>query len=210
MPSHDSRGVPRKAPEFLGANQRVLVFGSITPERVLATEVGHQAEFEALRATIRERGTARMVLFPIIIIGWAATAIATGAVISVALSTLVPLLVLAAGFEAIFALHTNVERIGRYLQVFHEESDPRAWEHVAMEFGRRFPGSGPDPLHARLFALAVSVNYLPAALGGTEVELVVLAVCHLLAINRIRSCRSAAGKQRELDLERFRAIAGSP
>jgi hypothetical protein len=38
----------------------------------------------------------------------------------VALSTLVPLLVLVAGFEAAFALYTNVERIGRYLQVFHE------------------------------------------------------------------------------------------
>ena len=180
-------------------------------ERDLATEVRHQAEYEALRASIRERGTARMVLFPIIFIGWAATAIATGAVITVALSTLVPLLVLAAGFEAIFALHTNVERIGRYLQVFHEPTngDPGhvAWEHVAMEFGRRFPGSGPDPLYGRLFVLAISVNYLPAALGGTEIELAVLAVFHLLAIGRIRYCRSVATKQRALDLERFAAIA---
>lgn len=139
-------------------------------EHSLATEVRHQAEYQALRASIRERGTARMVVFPIIFIGWAATAIATGAVITVALSTLVPLLVLAAGFEAIFAIHTNVERIGRYLQVFHEDR-PDEWEHVAMEFGRRFPGSGPDPLHSRLFALAISVNYLPAALGGQRSSL---------------------------------------
>ena len=176
-------------------------------ERILATEVRHQAEYQALRASIRERGTARMVLFPIIIIGWAATAIATGAVITVALSTLVPLLVLAAGFEAIFALHTNVERIGRYLQVFHEDRADE-WEHVAMAFGQRFPGTGPDPLHGRLFALAISVNYLPAALGGTEIELGVLAVFHLVVIARIRACRSAAAKQRALDLERFTAIAG--
>jgi hypothetical protein len=185
-------------------------------ERVLATEVRHQAEYQALRASIRERGTARMVLFPIIVIGWAATAIATGAVITVALSTLVPLLVLAAGFEAIFALHTNVERIGRYLQVFHEQPKDHSehtdrehveWEHVAMEFGRRFPRSGPDPLYARLFVLAISVNYLPAALGGTEIELAVLAVFHLIAIGRIRYCRSVAAKQRALDLERFAAIA---
>lgn len=176
-------------------------------ERVLATEVRQQAEYLALRASIRERGTARMVLFPLIFIGWAATAIATGAVITVALSTLVPLLVLAAGFEAIFALHTNVERIGRYLQVFHEEGAGE-WEHVAMEFGRRFPGSGPDPLFGRLFVLAISVNYLPAALGGTEIELAVLAVFHLIAIGRIRYCRSQAAKQRALDLERFTAVAG--
>lgn len=176
-------------------------------ERALATEVRHQAEYQALRASIRERGTARMVLVPIIVIGWAATAIATGAVITVALSTLVPLVVLAAGFEAIFAIHTNVERIGRYLQVFHEDHADE-WEHVAMEFGRRFPGSGPDPLHGRLFALAISVNYLPAALGGTEVELVVLAAFHLAAIARIRACKSAASKQRALDLERFTTIAG--
>lgn len=176
-------------------------------ERILATEVRHQAEYQALRASIRERGTARMVLFPIIIIGWAATAIATGAVITVALSTLVPLLVLAAGFEAIFALHTNVERIGRYLQVFHEDRADE-WEHVAMAFGQRFPGMGPDPLHGRLFALAISVNYLPAALGGTEIELGVLAVFHLVVIARIRACRSAAAKQRALDFERFTAIAG--
>ena len=62
-----------------------------------------------------------MVLLPVIFIGWAATAVATAAAITVAVSTLVPLLVLAAGFEAIFALHINVERIGRYLQVFHEQ-----------------------------------------------------------------------------------------
>jgi hypothetical protein len=145
-----------------------------------------------------------MVLVPIIFIGWAATAIATSAVITVALSTLVPLLVLAAGFEAIFALHSNVERIGRYLQVFHE--DDGGWEHVAMEFGRRFAGTGPEPLHPRLFALTVSVNYLPAALGGTQIELAVLALVHLVVLNRIRVCRSAAGRQREVDLESFNTL----
>ena len=58
------------------------------------------------------------------------------------------------GFEAAFALYTNVERIGRDLQVFHER-DGEGWEHVAVEFGRRFPGGGPDPLFARLFITAV-------------------------------------------------------
>src|SRR3954454_8743645 len=101
-------------------------------------------EYAVLRATIRERGTARMVLLPLIFVGWAGTAVATAAVITVAVSTLVPLLILVAGFEAIYALHVNVERIGRFLQVFHEQDS--GWEHVAMRFGRQFPGTGPDPL----------------------------------------------------------------
>ena len=158
-------------------------------------------EYQALRATIRERGTARMVLVPLIFIGWAATAVATTAVITVAVSTLVPLLVLVAGFEAVFALHVNVERIGRYLQVFHEPDG--AWEHVAMDFGRRFPSSGPDPLFSRLFVLATSMNFLPAALGGNVPELVLLAILHLLFINRVRVARGFAATQRAQDLERF-------
>src|SRR6476619_2001167 len=84
--------------------------------------------FRALRATIQQRGTMRMVVLPIVFIGWAGTAVATAAVITVAVSTLVPLLILVAGFEAVFALHVNVERIGRYLQIFHEPDG--GWEHT--------------------------------------------------------------------------------
>jgi hypothetical protein len=169
-------------------------------------------EFAALRATIQSRGTARMVLVPVIFIGWAVTAVATAAAITVAISTLVPLMVLAAGFEAIVALNTNVERIGRYLQVFHEDAvdgDLRSarWEDVAFSFSQRFPaGRGTDPLFSRLFIICISVNFLPAALGGDIPELVVLAVLHLLFVNRIRLASAAAARQRAEDLERFRAL----
>src|SRR5690606_36019225 len=91
----------------------VLFFGGL--------DARQQAEYQSMRDTIRQRGTVRMVLVPVTFIGWAAVAAGVSAVITVAISTLVPLLVLAAGFEAIFALHLNVERIGRYLQVFHEQ-----------------------------------------------------------------------------------------
>jgi hypothetical protein len=165
------------------------------------------AEYAAMRATIGLRGTVRMVLVPVTFIAWAATAIATAAVITVAMSTLVPLMVLAAGFEAIFALHVNVERIGRYLQVFHERNG--GWEHVAMEFGRRFPAGGPDPLFTRLFAIAVSVNYLPVALTGEITEMVVLAILHLILIYRIRAARVFAAGQRDADLQRFRELASA-
>ena len=161
-------------------------------------------EYAAMRQTIRERGTVRMALVPIVFIGWAATAVATAAIITVAISTLVPLLVLAAGFEAIFALHVNVERVGRYLQVFHEGQD--GWEHVAMRFGQQFPGAGPDPLFSRLFVLAVSANFLPVALGGDIVEIVVVAVVHMILINRIRLARDFAAGQRAADLQRFTTL----
>ena len=148
-------------------------------------------EYRALRLTIQHRGTARMVVLPVVFLGWAATAVAAAAVITVPISTLVPLL---------------VERIGRYLQVFHEADG--GWERVAMLFGQRFPGAGPDPLFGRLFVLATSVNFLPAALGFETIpELVLLAIPHFVFINRVRLARAFAAAQRTQDLERFTSIA---
>jgi hypothetical protein len=167
------------------------------------------AEFAALRATIRDRTTLRMALIPVIFIGWAGVAVATAAVITVALSTLVPLVVLAAGFESTLALLVNVERIGRYLQTFHERSG-EGWEHVAMAFGRQFPGIGPDPLLARLFILSTSVNFFPAALGGEPWEIVIIGGCHLALIYRVRMAQSFIARQRADDLRRFEILRDTP
>jgi hypothetical protein len=161
-------------------------------------------EFSALRATIRDRGTVRMVLLPVTFGLWAGAAVATTAAIQLPITALLPLLVLAAGFESIYALHINVERIGRYLQVFHEPEG--GWEHVAMTFGLRFPGKGPDALFSNLFLMATALNYLPVALGGTTPELIVGGLLHLLLALHIGTARSRASKQRALDLERFQAI----
>src|SRR5262245_59546701 len=167
----------------------------------------NDAEVRALRATIQQRGTARVLLLPVVFIGWTGIAVATANVITVAISTLVPLFILVAGFEAIFALQVNVERIGRYLEVFHEKESEPGWEHTASKFAQRFPGAGHDPLFGRLFVLATSVNFLPAALGWENLpELVVLAALHILFINRVRLARAFAAGQRERDLERFTAI----
>jgi hypothetical protein len=165
-----------------------------------------EIEYEALRATIRERGTVRLALVPLVFIGWAGCAIATVAIIDVALSTIIPLVVLAAGFEAIFALHVNVERIGRYLQAFHEAEARSGWEHVAMTFAAPGLPAGPDPLFFRLFTLTVSVNFIPVALGGSPWELGVLALLHLAVIYRMRAARAFAAGQRVRDLERFMAL----
>ena len=164
----------------------------------------HEAEFAALRDTIRERGTVRMILVPVTFGLWAGTAIATTAAIQLPIAALLPLLVLAAGFEAIYALHINVERIGRYLQVFHEPEG--GWENVAMAFGQRFPGRGPDALFSTLFLIATAINYLPVALGGTTPELVAGGLLHLVLAVHIGTARNRASSQREKDLERFHAI----
>src|SRR5436190_24290129 len=148
-------------------------------------------EFAALRSTIRDRGTVRLILLPVTFGLWAAAAVATTAAIQLPIAALVPLVVLAAGFEAIYALHVNVERIGRYLQVFHEPDG--GWEHVAMTFGERFPGRGPDALFSTLFLLATALNYLPVALGGSMPELVGAALLHfLLAIHIVTPLQPAA------------------
>src|SRR3954463_9411331 len=76
-------------------------------------------EYRALRATIRARGTARVWVFVVGLSAWAALMVATTAVSGVPMVALVPLVVLAGTFEAVFALHIGVERIGRYIQVFY-------------------------------------------------------------------------------------------
>lgn len=149
-------------------------------------------EHHVLLVTIQQRGTARMVLIPLIFIGWAATAVATAAVITVAVSTLIPLLILVAGFEAVFALHVNVERISYYLKVTH------GWQ--LADFYHRSGRKGPDPLFGRVFVLATSVNFLPAALGWENLaELTILAVLHLLFINRVRLGRAFAASTGETE-----------
>jgi hypothetical protein len=164
------------------------------------------AEYEALRAAIRERGTARMLLVPAAFVGWAALVIAQAAVVTMpALGTLVPLLVLGAAFEGVFALHLNVERLGRYIQAFHENTD-EGWEHVAMAYGERFPGGGSDPLFARLFIFGASVNFFSAALAGLPLEVIAIGACHFVFIYRVRRAQGAAKALRAEDLKRFEAL----
>ena len=108
-------------------------------------------EYRALRATIRERGTARVWIFVAGLGIWAALVIGTAALAALPEATLCPADTLPAVFEAVFALHTGVERVGRYIQVFYESESPDQsnWEYTAMAFGRAFSGSASDPLFGR-------------------------------------------------------------
>jgi len=163
------------------------------------------AEYEALRATIRERGTTRVWLQWATFVAWAALTIATTSLAAWPIATLVPLLVLSVGFETGFALHTGVERIGRYIQVFFEGAD-RGWEHRIMAYGAACSPAG-DPLLALHFWIATVFNLVPALLASpAPSEWTVVGALHLLLIARVGAARRQAGRQRAIDLERFRQL----
>jgi hypothetical protein len=171
------------------------------------TTAREQEEYTALRATIRERGTARVYVFAAGFVAWGALTVATAALTSVPVASLLPLLVLAAVFEAVFALHVGVERLGRYLQVFHETGDRAAWEHTAMAFGRPTGAASVDPLFTIPFLLAALFNIMPALIvHPTPAELVFVGGAHALFVLRLAVARAAATRQRAIDLERFRQL----
>ncbi len=173
---------------------------------------GH-AEYAALRQTIASRGTVRMIIVPLTLLGWVATSIVLVLLSPLPLPTVLPLAVLAAGFEAVYALHIGVERIGRYLQVFYEETAaddfviaPR-WETTAMAAVPSVPGGGIDPLFSILFGLATVVNLVTAFLpDATGFELTMVSALHLTFLARIIRARAAARGQRARDLAHFRAL----
>jgi hypothetical protein len=163
-------------------------------------------EYRALRATIRQRGTARICIFAAGVAAWAGLAVGTAALSSAPVATLLPLLVLAAAFEAVFSLHVGVERIGRYLQVFHETGAP-GWEHAAMTFGRPAGAAAPDPLFVVPFLIATIFNAAPVAIvQPAPVELVFVGGAHALFLLRIAVARATASRQRAIDLARFQQI----
>lgn len=170
-------------------------------------------EYIALRATIRERGTTRVWTFLVGLALWSGLVIATAASMALPIATLLPLLVLAGLFEAVYALHVGIERIGRYLQVFHEADEEgrpalRSWEHTAMAFGMSAPpGSSRDPLFSVYFWLAAVANFVPAILAGAlPVEWTVIGLAHAVFIARIVGARRYTSRQRALDLEQFRKL----
>jgi hypothetical protein len=167
-------------------------------------------EYRALRATIRERGSLRVVLFLVAVVAWAAATIATAALAALPVATVLPLFVLASGFESVFAVHTGVERIGRYLQVFYEEDGTREWERTAMAYGRAFRGGGPDALFTSYFYFATLLNFVPVLLAEpVRLEVGVVGTVHLFFVARVFVAHRASAHQRAQDLERFQRIKGA-
>jgi hypothetical protein len=164
-------------------------------------------EYKALRATIRQRGTARVWIFTAGLAVWAALVVATATLAALPASALLTLFFLAATFEAVFALHVGVERIGRYVQVFHETPGDRAcWEAVAMAFGPARAAA--DPLFVVCFALAATLNFAPALLAAPQrAEVIAIGAAHLAFLLRVIAARRAAAGQRAADLARFAAMS---
>jgi len=166
-----------------------------------------QEEYRSLRATIRERGTARIWVFLFGIVAWAALITATAALAALPVATLLPLLVLVAVFEAVFSLHVGVERIGRYIQVFLEGDN--GWEHTAMAFGQPLRGTRVDPLFSVCFLVATLLNFIPVLLAEpVAIELWVVGAIHTLVAIRIVVARRSAARQRAADLKRFLELKG--
>jgi hypothetical protein len=178
-----------------------------------------QSEFTVLRQTIAARGTVRMALLPVTVIGWTATtaALLDGGTAIPALLSLVSLSVLVCGFEAIHALNVGVERIGRYLQVYYEatasaeatasQAAGPSWETTAMAVGPGLPGGGIDPLFSVVFSALTGLN-LALAFPDLRIitDYVVVLPVHAIFWIRLIRARGAAARQRAVDLETFRAI----
>ncbi len=164
-------------------------------------------EYRALRATIRERGSLRLFVAALTFVAWAPMSLLVPGLVPNPVLSLIPLLVLAAGFEVVFALHVGVERVGRYIQVYFESDagDLPSWEHVAMAIGGN-AGSGIDALFAILFLSGTLLNLVVGGLlaaRATAAELAVLGVLHALFIGRVLSARRFAAAQRQRDLSLF-------
>jgi hypothetical protein len=178
-------------------------------------------EFAALRATIRERGTLRLLVTAITFVSWVTLALlAWRGGVSVPFSALATLVVLAAGFEIVFNIHVGVERIGRYLQSRYErpaQGAPR-WEHDAMAIGRN-PALAPgiDSLFTPVFVAAALLNLAPVLLPGIQWSVPIRAFprglhglwwfvavfAHVMFLIRVRRAAAFAGRQRDADLEWF-------
>jgi hypothetical protein len=170
-----------------------------------------RVEYDALRATIRQRGTARVLIVWATLVLWAGLA---GLLVAWAVwpaAYLFSLIVLVAGFEAAFALHVGVERVGRYLQVFYERPGAPAagrpgWETAIALYGEQHPGGGSDPLFTPLFAIATAVNLFPVAVTGGRFELAALTLAHGAVLLRFFTARRRATEVRAVDLHRFRTM----
>jgi hypothetical protein len=173
-------------------------------------------EYRVLRETIRERGSLRLIVAALTFVAWAALAFAAAVWAFSSAIALLPLFVLVAGFEVVFATHVGVERVGRYLQARYETgADLPSWEHAAMALGpKASSGSGIDPLFGRLFVLATLFNFIPVGVrtavegssltGAVTVELAVYGMLHLLFVWRVLAARRFAANQRLRDLELFK------
>jgi len=175
-------------------------------------------EYRSLRDAVAARGQLRSTLALAGFSAWAAVLVVTLVALPYPLAAVVPLTVLVATFEVIRPLHFGAERIGRYLQVFHEEGpsgdrpaiEPPAWERTAMAMGAAVPGAAGHPLFVPMFALATLANTLAVWVPGPlPVETTMLAVPHVAFLAWLALADRAMRAQRTTELARFREMRRS-
>jgi hypothetical protein len=172
-------------------------------------------EYRSLRDAVAARGHLRAALTLAGVSVWALVLVATLVWLPYPLAATIPLVVLVTTFEVIRPLHVGAERIGRYLQVFHEErtgSDAArlttpAWERTAMALGAAVPGAAGHPLFMPLFVIATVVNTLAVLLPRpVPVEMALLAVPHAAFLIWLAVADRAMRAQRAKELVRFREL----
>lgn len=173
-------------------------------------------EYRALRATVSQRGSLRIVLVVCTFFVWALTILLASTLPGLPFFSFVPLVVLVAGFEAVFALHVGVERIGRYIQAHHEpaSSGQARWEETAMGF--QGPAGGAHPLFPAVFIGATLINLTLGILFGLDGrdefsfenwrDWIPVTLVHLIVFARIVNSSRFAASQRARDLEEFRRL----
>lgn len=169
-------------------------------------------EYRSLRATIQHRGSLRVVIAVATWSVWAALTLHTWTNGVTPLAGAITLLVLVGGFEVVLALHTGVERVGRYVQLMYESGvdAPPAWEHVAMSAGRHWlsPG-GLDALFSWVFLLAATANLLPSLTSPSSAEIIGGSVMHAAFALRVLQARRFSARQRAHDLEALQRVISS-
>jgi len=173
-------------------------------------------EYRALRNTIRQRGSLRVILAVATFSVWAVTILLASTRFVLPYFSLIPLIVLVAGFEAVFALHIGVERIGRYIQAHHEPASngQARWEESAMVF--QGPGGGANPLFPAVFIGATLINLTMGMLFSFDeneafslanrAEWIPVALLHLVVIVRVILAVRFSASQRARDLAEYRRV----
>jgi hypothetical protein len=178
-------------------------------------------EFRALRAAIRERAIARVVLLAVSWVGWAALATAIMLVLPAVPLLVLPLVVLLAAFEVNLGIVRAAARIGTYLRVvFEERRAVPGWETALADLARRHPNTAGDPLFFWVFVAVLCANYLcviiamgEAADPATRVredslDLALVTALHGAVLLRFSLARRAVAAGGKDELERLRAVTG--
>jgi hypothetical protein len=173
-------------------------------------------EFRALRATIRDRAIARVILLAISWVGWAAIATAIMLVLPATPLLALPLVVVLAAFEVNLGTVRAAEGIADYLRVvFEERRAVPGWETASAALARGRPAAA-DPLFFWIFVAVLCANYLcvVVAVGETadpsarvredSLDLAVATVLHAAVLLRFVLARRGLVNGRAGGLERLR------